>query len=375
MTASSLRQHLHFAFFPLLVAGVLLLSVLMAPFSKAAGTLIVDAGPDQAVGFSYTFYLVDAYADELASEVLVSASVDWGDGTSDIPTQLAGTEGRVYLQSSHYYNAPETYDVTVCANDGVSGDVCDVFELSVVGPSSDAESSTTTTTTTTEETAEEATEETTEGATEEEEMTVEEDQEVILTEDEETEEEEELGEEEVYCSGMTFTDVDEEDEAYDSICLLWSMDVIHGKTETIFDPDDVIRRDEAAKVFTRLFDYVEESYGETPDLTESQLVDVNQDDPLAYYVEVATDENVMDYYTANQETGESDGWYFEPHEAMTVDDIQESLMVVTGVYEADEGEEEYMDPAIEEIGDYARAEDPDTMTRASFVDMLIQFID
>lgn len=374
MTALSyLRLFVRFNFLGFLLMVMLLFSVFMAPLSQAAGPLIVEAGPDQAVGFSYTFYLVDAYVDELASEALVFASVNWGDGTSDTPTQVSGTEGRIYLQSSHYYNAPETYDVTVCANDGVSGEVCDVFELSVVGPSSDDESSTTTTTT------EEATEEQASGG-----EAVEEDQEVILTEDEE-EVEEEAGEEEgeetvetaeqVDCSGMTFTDVDEADEAYDSICFLWSVDVIHGKTAYTFDPDDVIRRDEAAKIFTRLFDYVEEPYGETPELTESQFVDVDQDDPLAYYVEVATDENVMDYYTANPESGEQDGWHFEPHEAMTVNDIEQSLMIVTGAYEADEGEEEYVDPAIEEIDDYVRAEDPDTMTRASFVDMLVQFID
>lgn len=330
---------------------------LCSPFS-------VYAGADQAIGFGYAFTLHDTYVDGAAS--LTSATIDWGDGSA-VETLTETVDGSlIYLGGSHTYSAPETYEIEVCANDG-SEELCDIMELSVVGSSSadDGSSSSSSSGSSTGSGSSDTTsgtggggdfgsssdddESTEEGSDEEVDLSGEEDQEITLTE------------EDADCSAMAFADISEEDSFYSAVCELWAADIIHGKTADSFDADDVIRRDEAAKIFTRWFGYVTEAYGETPAAEADRFVDVDSTDPLAYYIEVAAEEDIMDYDvdSVEGEDGEVvDEAYFMPHDAITALEI------------ADAWESMMDDNAAGEELDAQGYEADDTMTRGAFVEFL-----
>ncbi len=52
---------------------------------------------------------------------------------------------------------------------------------------------------------------------------------------------------------INFSDVSEEDEAYDAVMYLAEQEIITGKSETEFYPQDSIKREEAAKIFVNAF--------------------------------------------------------------------------------------------------------------------------
>lgn len=280
--------------------------------------MTLDAGFDQAIAFGDIFVL-PAIAYNPASSPLLSATVDWGDGVIETAVQVPSAD-HIELQGSHVYGARDTFTITVCADDGVSA-LCDSFDLSVVGSSDEVDQD-----------VELSTEEETAivDVSESVEEDVEEDTDVELS-----------GEDDEDCAAMTFEDVSMEASYYDSLEALWCSGVIHGRSATTFDPEDDLRRDEAAKIFTRLFGTVTLPYDETPVLEESPFVDVNPSEPLAYYVSTAAEEGLMDYET--RDDGQD---YFAPHDAMTVSDIISTLTIITGAdatdavtaagYEADE---------------------------------------
>ena len=350
-------------------------------------TFIVEAGPDEGFGFRNTVgFTTRAYILGSGYESVSTGTISWGDGTSDFATLTAGSD-RVYIQGSHLYSAPETFTVTVCVVNGEAL-ACDTARISMVGSSSGSQQSTSSTSTSTntteteEETVVETTteEETTEEETTEEETAVEEEQEVVPASEEGEEETQTADDaaveedqeviltegEEADCSAMAFTDVSDDMAFFDSLCSFWAADVIHGKDSYTFDPEDMIRRDEASKVFTRLFGYVSESYDETPAVEESSFVDVDPEtEVLAYYMEVAAEEDLMeiDVDSVKNEEGEIvDAAYFRPHEGMTVGEIVNTLDVITG---KDTG------ATLEEEG----YDSEDTMTRGSFVDFLFGLVD
>lgn len=322
---------------------------------------MVEAGVDEGIGFGNSYNLA-AYVEGASS--LTSATVDWGDGSAVENTTQTVDGDRINLGGSHLYDHKETFTVTVCANNG-SEELCDVLHLSITGNSSsggnsggssvtlagDDDEEDTTDTTTTDETTDTSTDD---ASTEE--GTDEVDQEVILSGDDEAAD----------CSAMMFEDVVEGDNFYDAICEMWAADVIHGKTATFFDLEDVIRRDEAAKIFTRLFGYVTEAYGETPSVEESSFVDVEASDPLAYYVEVATAEEIMepDTDSVENEDGEVvDESSFRPHDGMTAGEIADSLETILGDNEAGE------------TLDAEGYEVDSSMTRGGFLNFLFGLVD
>lgn len=319
---------------------------------------MVEAGVEEGIGFGNTYNLA-AYTEGASS--LTSSTVDWGDGSAVESTTQTVDGERINLGASHLYDHPETFAITVCANNG-SEELCDSFKLSIVGNSSGGGSSGSSSVTLAgDDDEEEATTDTatTDGSTEEstDDETVDEtDQEVILSGDDEAAD----------CSAMMFEDITEGDDFYDAVCEMWAADVIHGKTATFFDLEDVIRRDEAAKIFTRLFGYVTEAYGETPEVEESSFVDVEASDPLAYYVEVATTEEIMepDTDSVENEAGEVvDESSFRPHDAMTASEIADSLETILGDNEAGE------------TLDAEGYEVDSTMTRGGFLNFLFGLVD
>ena len=337
----------------------------------------VEAGPDEGFGFgTIVEFTTRAYVLGSGYEDVTTASISWGDGTSDSATLVAGSD-RVYIQGSHTYSAPESYIATVCAVNGASL-VCDTSGIYIVGNSSSSETSTTTTTTSTTTTTGE-TEETEESSEEEQEVIpaseeeedVEEDQEVEEEEGDDQDEEEDQDvilteDEEDDCSTWDFTDTSEDSSYLEGLCSMWAADVIHGKDPYTFDSEDMIRRDEASKVFTRLFGYVSESYDDTPAVEESSFVDVDtEEDVLAYYMEVAVEEGLMvvDVDSVENEAGDIvDAAYFRPHEGMTVQEIVDTVDFITG---------EAWGEVLEEEG-YASE---DTMSRGSFVEFLFGLVD
>ncbi|MEK9159567.1 MAG: hypothetical protein AAB383_02445 [Patescibacteria group bacterium] len=299
------------------------------------GVFTVEAGVDEGIGFG-TEYTLKAYAEEALS--LDSAVVNWGDGAVQTLTQTIDGD-RINLGAVHTYPAPETYTVTVCANDG-SETVCDIVRISIVGNSSGGSSSSSSSSTG----GSGGSSGSDDSSTDEDvDLAGEEDQDVTLTEEEEAAAAD--------CSAMVFEDVSEDDDFYDGVCELWAADILHGKSADFFDAEDVIRRDEASKIFTRWFGYVTEAYGETPE-AEGIFDDVDTTDPLAYYVEVAHEEGIV---TGDIDTEEA---YFMPHDAITAQGIADALEEILGDNEAGE--------QLDEEGYVSE----DTMTRGNFVEFL-----
>lgn len=309
----------------------------------------VEAGVEEGIGFGNVYNLA-AYTEEASS--LTSSTVDWGDGSAVESTTQTVDGDRINLGASHLYDHKDSFTITVCANDG-SEEVCDTVLIHIVGNSSSSSSggssSSSSSVTLAGEDDEEAVTDTT--ATD----TTGTDQDVVLSGDDEAAD----------CSAMMFEDVSEEDDFYDAVCELWAADVIHGKTTTIFDVNDVIRRDEAAKIFTRLFGYVIEPYGETPSVEESSFVDVEAGDSLSYYVGVAVTEEIMepDTDSVENEAGEVvDESTFRPHDAMTAGEIADSLEAILDDNEAGE------------TLDTEGYEVDSTMTRGGFVQFLFGLV-
>lgn len=337
----------------------------------------VEAGPDEGFGFgSPVVFDTRAYVLGQGYETATNATIAWGDGVMDTATLTMGSD-RIYIQGSHNYEGRETYTVTICVTNDAQPDTCDTAQIAIVGNSSSSDSGGSSSVIlsgdTDEETEEETTEESSETETDEDRgesdsegrtdesgtepsdssEATEEDTDVVLA-----------GDEDVDCTAMAFTDISMEEDYYDGLCSLWAADVLHGKDAYTFDPDDVIRRDEAAKVFTRLFGYVTEAYGETPAVTESSFVDVEATDPLAYYTEVAVDEEIMiaDTDSVKNEDGEVvDETSFRPHEGMTAQEIVDSLKAITGEDASSILEDEY--------------DAEDTMTRGNFVKFLVEILE
>ena len=320
----------------------------------------VEAGPDEGFGFGESVkFTTRAYVLGDGYEDVTTASISWGDGSSDAATLATGTD-RVYIQGSHNYALPEAYRVTVCVVDADSTLVCDGATIYLVGNSSGSSATTTTTTGTEEETVvtEEETVVTEEGTSEE-------DQDVVpASEEEEGDQDVILTEEEADCSAMAFADVAADGSYYEGLCALWAAGVIQGRNMVTFAGEDFIMRDEAAKVFTRLFGYVIDPFNYTPPVEESSFVDVEAKDPLAYYVELAVEENLMEVDTDSIE-GEDEiveEISFRPHEAMTVQEIVDTLDIIT---DEDFGEDLAEDGYKSE----------DAMTRGNFVGFLFGLFD
>ncbi len=165
----------------------------------------------------------------------------------------------------------------------------------------------------------------------------EEDEDVVLTE-------EELDS----CADLAFTDVSEDDEAYEAIYAMWCAGVIHGKDATHFAPADYIKRDEVTKIVGRFFGYVTTAHEDIPEVTETSYEDVSVDEPLAYYVETLTEEGYFVEEALNEE--------FRPHEDMTYGEIVDLLNEI--------GEEEVSMEGYEE---------DDSVSRGNFMDMLYTF--
>lgn len=328
----------------------------------------VEAGVEEGIGIS-TVYNLAAYTE--GASTLSSATVDWGDGSAiETPTQTLNGD-RINLGASHSYDRFENFTVTVCANDA-SEEVCDTVLLHVVGNQhGDSGSSSVTLAGDTDEEIAEGTSDTTDTTLSPDSSGSEgrgegqgEDQEVTLAVDVEPTD----------CTAMAFEDISADDEFFDALCSFWSADIVHGKTANSFDADDVIRRDEAAKIFTRLFGYTDFAYAATPVLVESSFVDVEASDPLAYYAELAVDENLLvaDFDSVKNEEGESvEEGYFLPHEALTVIEFADALDQIN----------EDKDGALEAEG-YERADLVNkgysdvsgTITRGGFLNLLIDFL-
>lgn len=319
----------------------------------------VEAENGEAVGIGTIFVIdTEAYAYNFASEPLVSATINWGDGTP-VETAVQFVSGdRIYLQGSRSFMIPDEYIVEICADDGVEDD-CDQFSLFVVGNTSDNvstnnnPSSPSSSSSSSDADVELSTEEDVvideslgEGLDEPIDEALDEDVELATEEDAEEE-----------CNPMAFEDIATDANYYDSLESLWCAGVIQGRNETVFAPEDEMLRSEAAKVFTRLFGYVTVPYGETPVLEESPFVDVNPSEPLAYYVSVATEEGIMDYESS--EGGEA---YFNPHNAVTVNEIIDALSLITG---ADAS-------AVVNDAGYQAGE---TISRGNFVELVYSFVE
>lgn len=318
--------------------------------SSEESTFSLEAGDDEAVGFGNTYTLTQAYA--MGAEALTSATIDWGDGSA-VSTAIQTVDGgRILLSESHDYAAPDSYPLTVCASDGVT-ELCDSFRIYVVGNSSGDSSSSSSSSNSSSTEIDQAVD-----------LSGEEDQEVVLTEDGEEDQLTEETEPVSYdCSEMLFEDISEEDDFYDAVCQMWGADIIHGRTETQFAPDELILRDEASKIFTRLFGYFEEAYGETPEVTESSFIDVEASDPLAYYVEVATGELILEGETDSilNEDGEivSEST-FAPHEALSAYEFQNAMTQINEDLNVDLAEEGYTAES--------------SITRGNFLNLLIDFL-
>ncbi len=299
---------------------------------------VLDLCPDDGIDeTSFNVYAGDDQTVEVGDEIsllgyvsgastLSSATIDWGDGSS--VEDLTQTDvGSVFeLTGSHIYLIDGTYNVTICASDEAES-MCDNAIVTVT-PVPFGESGTS------------STNSQGGGAS----NSDNDDEDVTLSgEDDQTAE----------CSEMTFEDVTIGDDFYDAVCEFWAMDVIHGKMANFFDTDDVIRRDEASKIFTRWFGYITEAYGETPSVEESSFVDVSVEDPLVYYIEEANAENIV--------TGE--GAYFNPHDAITVEEIKSALDQILGTEDSE---------AFTDVLDESGFESEDTMTRGSFVEFLFK---
>ena len=114
----------------------------------------------------------------------------------------------------------------------------------------------------------------------------------------------------------------------------------------------------------------------TPPVEESSFVDVEAKEPLAYYVELAVEENLMeadvDSVKVESVSEDEDSMevdvkiveeaYFRPHEAMTVQEIVDTLDIITG---EDFGEDLAEDGYKSE----------DAMTRGNFVGFLFGLFD
>ena len=199
----------------------------------------VEAGPDEGFGFGESVkFTTRAYVLGDGYEDVTTASISWGDGSSDTATLATGTD-RVYIQGSHNYALPEAYRVTVCVVDADSTLVCDGATIYLVGNSSGSSATTTTTTGTEEETVvtEEETVVTEEGTSEE-------DQDVVpASEEEEGDQDVILTEEEADCSAMAFADVAADGSYYEGLCALWAAGVIQGRNMVTFAGEDFIMRD------------------------------------------------------------------------------------------------------------------------------------
>lgn len=325
----------------------------------------VEAGIEEGIGFGNTYNLA-AYTEGASS--LTSATVDWGDGSAVESTTQTVDGDRINLGASHLYGSKDSFTLTICANDG-SETVCDTVLIHIVGNSSSSSSSGGSSSSSSvtlagdddEEDTTDTVTDTTTGGTDEstdgtDSSTDGDEQDVVLSGEDDAAD----------CSAMMFEDVSEDDDFYDAVCELWAADVIHGKTTTLFDVNDVIRRDEAAKIFTRLFGYVIEPYGETPSVEESSFIDVEASDPLAYYVEVAATEEIMepDTDSVENEDGEVvDESTFRPHDAMTASEIADSLETILGDNEAGE------------TLDAEGYEVDSTMTRGGFMNFLFGLVD
>lgn len=327
--------------------------------SSEESTFSLEAGNDEAVGFGNTYTLTQAYA--MGAETLTSATIDWGDG-SVVSTAIQTVDGdRILLSESHDYAAPESYPLTVCASDGVT-ELCDSFHIYVVGSSSEDDSRSSGSSSSSTETDQVV------------DLSGEDDQEVILTEENEEDQLNEGNEPVSYdCSEMLFEDISEEDDFYDAVCQMWGADIIHGRTETQFAPDELILRDEASKIFTRLFGYVEEAYGETPEVMESSFIDVEASDPLAYYVEVASGELIVEGETdsiLNEEGEIVSESTFAPHEALSAYDFQNAMTQINEDLNGAIEEEGYEAGDLAEEGYTAES----NITRGNFLNLLIDFL-
>jgi len=124
------------------------------------------------------------------------------------------------------------------------------------------------------------------------------------------------------CGTLPFVDVAAEDISYSSIYHLWCEGVVHGRDATHYVPADPLRRDEASKITARLFGYAAFAYVETPELSMTSFMDLSTVEPLAYYVQILTDN---DFFYTEKNLG-----VFRPHDQITYGEASALLTKVSG---------------------------------------------
>ena len=233
---------------------------------------------------------------------LTTLRIEWGDGTIDTIDPVAGETS---FAPTHTYGGSSTYTIVASTSDGYSRDEETVYlfvatpattnsgvPLGVSGQGGGSGS----------------------GRSHNSDDSIVElssDEDVVLTEDEmET------------CGTMTFTDVSEDSPYYDSVYALWCDGVIHGRSATIFAPEDNVHRDEASKIIARLFGFVTMAHSDIPEVTETSYSDVSTDEPLVYYIETLTDEGMYE-----EELSENE---FRPHEDMTFEEVIDLIEDASG---------------------------------------------
>ena len=307
-------------------------------------TFTVEAGSDQSVTLG-TIVTVSALATNLdASATGITANINWNDGTLTHVIGSFDDASGVYLIDNHEYTAAGTYTVTVEAtqynNDSVEiSTVSDSLTITVTETASSGGGSSGSSSTPTygggagSSSSTSSSSSTTYGGGDQTE-TVEDEQDVIVTEDNTTTD---------VCAELPFTDVSPEASYYDAIYQAWCDGIVHGRTETLFAPEDAILRGEVAKVVVGVFGYSINS-----ELTETSYSDLDASEPLAPYIQSLTDEGILQGY-------ESDGT-FKLDQAITVSEV-DSILSRLGVTDS--------------ITEYSAG---GYVTRGKFMEFILQYL-
>lgn len=85
----------------------------------------------------------------------------------------------------------------------------------------------------------------------------------------------------------SFADIEGVDWAIESINALYDKGIINGRSETLFEPDEFVTREEFVKILVSALGYQNEEY------TENIFADVNDDDWFASYVNIAYNKKLV----------------------------------------------------------------------------------
>jgi len=95
------------------------------------------------------------------------------------------------------------------------------------------------------------------------------------------------GNNQVSVKKNSFTDIEGVDWAVESINALFDKGIINGRTETLFEPNEFITREEFVKILVVALGYQNEAYG------ENVFADVNDSDWFVSYVNIAYRKNLV----------------------------------------------------------------------------------